>query len=188
MRTGKIPWILLAGALLCSSAWAANSGQDKTNLPELKKSIELFESVLNQRLAQEFGGPFETLERARGAYLPGYGVVFVFEVNLTPLQKLGPFTPAATPKDEKAEREREIRRREKAEVVAKEILGNFGQTLSPLTAEESVSIVIHTVAAHPAEIVRSTIVVSAGKKLIDERANHSIDQTQFVRRLSITEY
>lgn len=188
MRNRKLQVILLLGVLICSGSWAPNSAQGKPNLELVKKGIGLFESVLNQSLAQAFGGPFETLDRARGAYLPGYGVVFSFEISLTPLQNLGPFSPPPTPKSVQARREEEVRRREKAKSVVVEVLGNYGQAVSELAPEESVGIVIHTVAAHSDKIDRSTMVISADKKLLDARLNHSIDQAHFVQKLSITEY
>jgi len=188
MRRRRFHLILILGAALGASNSAANSPQDKTNLAELKKGIELFESVLDQSLAQTFGGPFETLNRTHGAYLPGYGVVFSFEVNLTPLQNLGPFSQAPTPKEEKTQREEESRRREKAISVAEQTLGDYGQSLSMLGPAETVGIVIYTVAAHPGKIERSTIVLSADKTLLVARLNRSIDQTHFVQKLSKTEY
>jgi hypothetical protein len=60
--------------------------------------------------------------------------------------------------------------------------------LEQLAPDESVTIVIHTVAAHPNKIERSTIVLSAGKKLLDARLSHSVDQAHFVQKLSTTEY
>ena len=188
MQRLRFPLILILGAALGFSSSAECSPQDKPNLAEWKKSIGLFESVLNQSLAQTFGGPFETLNQARGAYLPGYGVVFSFEVNLTPLQSLGPFSAAPTAKEEQAEREEEARRRQKAINVAEQVLGDFGQTFNQLAPGESVTIVIHTVAAHPGKIERSTIVLSAEKKLLDARLNHAINQEHFVQKLSKTQY
>jgi len=188
MRRRRFPLILMLSATLVAGSWAANSPQDKTNLVELKKGIELFESVLNQSLAQTFGGPFETLNQARGVYLPGYGVVFSFAVNLTPLRNLGPFSSALTAKEEQVEREQEVRHREKAVNVAEQILGDFGQTFNQLSPGESVAIVIHTVAAHPGKVERSTIVLSAEKKLLDARLTHAISQERFAQKLSKTEY
>jgi len=188
MRSRRFHLILILGTALGFSGWAAKSPQDKTNLAELKKGIELFESVLNQSLAQTFGGPFETLNRTRGAYLPGYGVVFSFEVNLTPWQVLGPFSHAPTPKEEKTQREEESRRREQAISVAAQTLGDYGQSLSLLGPGETVAIVIQTVAAQPKKIERSTIVLSADKNLLVARLNRSIDQAHFVQKLSKTEY
>jgi len=188
MRLRQFPVLLLLGIFLGASSSALCSPQDKPNLAELKKSIGLFESVLNQSLAQTFGGPFETLNGARGAYLPGYGIVFSFEVNLTPLQSLGPFSPAPTAKGEQAQREEEVRRREKAVNLSEQVLGDFGQTFNQLNPGESVTIVIHTAAAHPGKIERSTIVLSAEKKLLDARLSRAINQEHFVQKLSKTEY
>lgn len=180
--------ILCACAILvCSAGLASKPSQEKQNLAEMKRGIALFESVLNQSLSQSFEGSFETLDRARGAFLPGYGVVFSFEISLTPLQNLGPFA-APTVKNDKVQREQELRRREKAKNTAEEALGNFGQALGPLTPDETVAIVIHTVAAHTDKLDRTTIVISADKKLLDARLNHAIDQAQFVQKLSLTEY
>jgi hypothetical protein len=188
MQRLRFHLILILGAALGFNVWAAKPPQDKTNLAELKKRIELFESVLNQSLSQTFGGPFETLDRTRGAYLPGYGVVFSFEVNLTPMQNLGPFSAAPTPKEEKTQREEESRRREKAISLAEQTLGDYGQSLSLLAPGEAVAIVIQTVAAHPGKIERSTVVISADKNLLLSRLNHSIDQAHFVQKLAKTEY
>jgi len=188
MRNRKLQVALFLGILFSGAGLASKSPQAKPNLPEVRKGIELFESVLNQSLAQAFGGPFETLDRARGAYLPRYGVVFTFEVSLTPLQNLGPFSSPPTAKSEQAQRDDEIRRREKAKTIAEDVLGNYSHALADLPPDESVAIVIHTVAAHPGKVDRSTIVISADKKLLDARLGNSLDQTHFVQKLSITEY
>jgi hypothetical protein len=180
--------ILILMPILGLSNWAAKPPQDKNKLMELKKGIELFESVLKQSLAQTFGGPFETLNQARGAYLPKYGVVFSFEVNLTPLQNLGPFSQAPTAKEEKGQLLEENRRREKAVSVAEQTLGDYSQSLSVLEPGESVAIVIQTVAAHPSKIERTTIVISADKNLLLARQNQSLDQAHFVQKLSKMEY
>jgi len=188
MRNRKLQVVFFLGIVFCGAGLASNSPQAKPNLPQVRKGIELFESVLNQSLTQAFGGPYETLDRARGAYLPGYGVVFTFEVSLTPLQRLGPFSSPPAPKSEQAEREDETRRHDKAKSVAEDVLGNYSQALADLPPEESVTIVIYTVAAHPSKVDRSTIVISADKKLLDARLGRSLDQAHFVQKLSVTEY
>jgi len=178
----------LLGMLLSLGWTGAKAQKTKPDLEELKKQIELFETVLNQSLTQAFGGPFDTLEKGRGAYLPGYGVVFTFEVSLSKWQNLGPFSAPSTPKSEELQREEENRRRDKAKVVAQQVLTNFGQILRQLSPDESIAVIIQTVAAHPSKVERSTIVFSAEKSLIDQRQNNSIDPTEFVRKLTTTEY
>lgn len=188
MRDRKLQVFLWLAVLLCGGSLASGARQVKTNLAEVKKGIELFQSVLNQSLAQAFGGPFETLDHASGAYLPGYGIVFSFEVNLTPLNNAGLFAPPQTPKNEQAQHEAELRRRDKAKQVAFDVLGNYGQAFAELSPDEFVTIVIHTVAAHPSKIDRSTMVLSADKRLLDLRISRSIDQAHFVQKVTITEY
>jgi len=178
----------LMGVLLSPGWTDARAQKTKPDLEALKKQIELFETVLNQSLTQAFGGPYDTLDKGQGAYLPGYGVVFSFEVSLSPLQNMGPFSPAPTPKSEELRREQEIRRRDKAKEVADQVLTNFGQILHELGPGESVAVIIHTVAVHPAKVERSTIVVSAEKNLIDQRQNNTINQVEFVHKLTRTEY
>ncbi len=175
--------------MLLSLGWAgAHAQKTKPDLEELKKQIELFETVLNQSLTQAFGGPFDTLERVRGAYLPGYGAVFTFEVSLSPWQNMGPFSPPPTAKSEELHREEENRRRAKAKEVTEQVLANFGQILRQLAPGESVAVIIQTVAAHPGKVERSTIVFSVEKSLIDQRQNNSVDQAEFVRKIVTTEY
>lgn len=189
MKHNRTILVIAVLALLFCSCWVAfGTSQEKPNLPEVKKGIELFESVLNQSLAQTFGGPFETLNRVQGAYVPGYGAVFSFEISLTPFETLGPFSPAPTQRNEQAHREEEARRRQKAKGVAEDTLGNYSQALAQLAPSDSIAIVIHAVAVHPGRVERSTIVISADKKLLDARQSRALDQAHFVEKLSITEY
>jgi hypothetical protein len=188
MRHYRVFFYVLIGILVPWSSVVANAQPEKPDLGELRKQIELFESVLNQSLKQGFGGPFDTLDRAQGAYLPGYGVVFSFEVNLSQLVNMGPFNPSPTPKREAAQRAEELRRRDKAKALAEEVLAKFGQTLSLLSPNESVAVIIQMAAAHPDKLERSTIVVSVDKKSIDERQANTIDRPQFARKLTTTEY
>ncbi len=178
----------LVGILLLSSSPAAAAQEEKSNLKPLKEEIEVLESVLNQSLTQTFPAPFPYLEKARGAYLPGYGVVFTFEVNLTPVLNLGPFNPALTPERDRAQRQEENRRREQAKAVAERVLADFGHTLTELAPNESVAVIIYTVAAHETGIEKSTIVVNAGKQLISEYRSNAIDRAAFLRRLTKIEY
>lgn len=174
--------------LLFLGCAAVRAQKTKTDLEEVKKQIELFETVLNQSLTQAFGGPYDTLDKGRGAYLPGYGAVFTFEVNLSPWQKMGPFSPPPTPKSEQLQLEQENRRREKAKEVADQVLTDFGHILRELAPGESVAVIIHTAAVHPNKVERSTIVISVEKSLIDQRQNNTIAQAEFVRKLTTTEY
>ncbi len=180
--------LTLCGALLMATSVVMSAQQEKPDLRKLREEIGLLESVINERLAQTFGSPFGYLDKARGAYLPGYGAVFTLDVSLTPLQSLGPFTPTPTPERERARREEETRAREKARAMPERILADFGHTLSHLAPNESVAIIIHTVSVQQEGVQKGAIIVQATKQLIDEYRASTVDRATFVRKLQVLEY
>lgn len=186
----RLTWAALSlfAILLLGSAVRVTPQESKDNLKKLKEEIGLLGSVINESLAQNFGGPFGILDKARGAYLPGYGVVFSFEVTLTPMQFASPFAPPLTPERERALRAEETRRREQARAVADRALVDFGHALSQLAPNESLAIIIHTISVRERGLERATIVVHAGKQLMDDYHAKVIDRTTFVRKLGVTEY
>ncbi|HEV2386574.1 MAG TPA: hypothetical protein VGS20_04890 [Candidatus Acidoferrales bacterium] len=175
--------VALAGSVLQTSATP-----QKDELKKLKNEIGLLESVLNQSIAQTFSAPFGMLDAARGVYLPGYGAVLDFELNLSSSPPMGSFAPLLTPEKQRAEREQEMKRREQVKELAEKVLADFGQTLSDVPARESVAIVIHTVAVRDQGLERSVMVVQAPKEAIDEYHSNAIDRAAFLRKLSVMEY
>lgn len=178
----------LVAVLVLKLGSFAFAQEEKSNLKSLKQEIEVLESVLNQSLAQAFPGAYSHLAQARGAYLPGYGVVFTYEINLTPMQNLRLFSSAPTPEQQRAQLQEENRRREEAKAVAERVLADFGHTLTSLPPTEAVAVIIYTNAARDTGIERSTIVVNAGKQLISEYRSNVINRAEFLRRLTKTEY
>src|SRR5437868_5699135 len=78
--------------VMLAAGTLSGADQDRQALARVRAQIGVFESVLNTSLNQNFPGPFAYLDRARGAYLPGYGVIFTCEINLT-----RPVAPFDTP-------------------------------------------------------------------------------------------
>ena len=178
----------LCGVLLLGGGLGAPAQEKKENLKQLREEIELLGAVINESLTQTFGGPFGFLDKARGAYLPGYGAVFTFEVNLTRMNFASPFAPRLTAERERKRNQEEARRRQQAKGVAERALADFGHTLGHLAAEESVAIIVHTVSVRQQGIERGTMVVRARKQLLDDYRANRIDRDAFVRQLDVTEY
>jgi hypothetical protein len=175
--------------VLAGSFVQAGSAPQKDELKKLKDEIGLMDSVLNQSISQAFATPFGVLDDARGAYLPGYGVVIDFELNLSPASaSMGPFSSPPTPQQERARLEEETRRGGQAKELAEKVLADFGHTLSDLPPRESVAIVIHTVAVREQGLQRSVIIVQAAKESIDQYRANAIDRAAFLRKLEIVEY
>lgn len=182
-------WTILGlGGILLWGGVAAPAQDKAGNLKKLKEEIGLLGAVIDQSLTQSFGSPFGVLDKARGAYLPGYGAVFSFEVNLTPKDFATPFAPQLSAERERKRNQEEARQREAARGVAERALADFGHSLSHLAPQESVAIVIHTVSVRPQGIERGTIVITGPKQLLDDFRANRIDRDAFLRRLAVTEY
>jgi len=183
-------WLALGLSVffVLSNGSVAEAQKGSTDLKKVREEMELLETVLNQSLTQSFGGPFGYLDKVRGVYLPGFGVAFAFEVNLTPSNITGPFSGPPSPEALRAQGKETIRRREQAKTLAQKTIADFGHTLDALAPKESVAIVIHTVAAQPEGVERDTVVIQCEKQLIDSYQANAIDRATFLRELTVVEY
>lgn len=174
--------------LVASAGSGLATTVDKQDLGKLRDQIGVLESVINQDLAQTFPGPFGYLDRARGAYLPGYGLVFTFEVNLNPLPpSTGPFGPGPKPQTD-AERAAAINKhRESALELSQRVLADFSHTLE-IRPEESVAIIVQGSAVGPRGIDKSTLVIRVQKRDIDQFRANAIDRAAFLNRIAVVEY
>ena len=174
--------------LMASAGSALATTVDKQDLNKLRDQIGVMESVINQDLSQTFPGPFGYLDRARGAYLPGYGLVFTFEVNLNPLPpSTGPFGPDPKPQPA-AERLSAIKKhRQSALDMSERVLADFSHTLE-ISPDEWVAIIVHGSAVGPQGIEKSTLVVRAQKRDIDQFRANAIDRAAFMNRIAVVEY
>jgi hypothetical protein len=170
---------------LIASVAALGADQEKPSLAQVRQQIGVFESLLNEHLNQSFPGPFAYLDRARGAYLPGYGVVFTCEISLT--RVVAPFgaLPSAA---ERAKGDDAPQRRALARTMSEKVLAEFGHTFDTLAAGESVAIVVQTTSATPQGLSKGTMLVRAQKRDIDQFRANTIARDEFTRRLEVLEY
>ncbi len=162
--------------------------QEKIDLGKMREQIRMLESVLNTSLNQSFPGPFAYLDGARGAYLPGYGVVFTFEVNLSVNRGMaGPFGGAPQPSP-KVRKDEEKQRRDQARAMAEKVIADFGHTVEQLGANESLAIVIQGAAVGDHGVEKSTMVLRASKHDIDGLRANTLDRAAFLRKLQVLEY
>ena len=185
----KIVNLVLLLAMVAGAGSALAADLEKANLTRMREQIRVLESVLNENLNQIFPAPFAYLDKARGAYLPGYGVVFSFEVNLNPQPaSLGPFGPARPQQSPRERGEEAQKHRQEALDMSERVLADFGHTLEQLPAYETVAVVIHGTSVGQQGIERSTTVVRAQKSDIDQFRASAIDRAAFLHRLQVLEY
>jgi len=183
---------LLALALLAIPS--AAGGQEaaragaKVDLASARLEIQNFEEIINGVLNESFTNPFGLVQEPKGAYLPGYGDMFSFLVNIhravinTPFGKYTRKNPIST--EEKKERIEDI----KDKLIR--LLMNRGVDLRQVRTDESVTIVAFFEDRNfPEETSQNrTIVLSATKKDLDEYAKKQDKWQEFKERMTIVEY
>ena len=183
----KVIFMLCVLLMAASIATVFAADQEKANLSKLRDQIHVLESVINQNLSRNFPAPFAYLDSAHGAYLPGYGVVFTYELNLS-RPSMGPFDPPSTPQGEKAKQDEARRRRDQAKQMSEGVIADFGHSLDQIGANESLAIVIHGSSVGQQGIEQTTTVLRAQKHDIDQFRANSMDRAAFLRKIEVLEY
>lgn len=127
-----------------TSTPTAQAAAEKPDLRQLKRDISVFSGVVDNTLRESFKQPYGMLQQTKGAYLPGYGLVFSLEVSLVQLRMRSPFDARPLTRQEldtafklKQERIGELEHR-----VLPRMLADYGSTLE-LPPTDHLAVVIH---------------------------------------------
>jgi len=154
-----------------------------------KQDILRFESVVNDVINNTFSSsPFAVVYKAKGAYLPGYGVSLTFTINIHRAVVNTPFGQVRSSADISPE----IKRRRIDEVREKliKVLRENGDGFRQLRKDDNVTIVAFFEDRNfPDEPNgNKTLVLSILKKDLDE-LGHKIERSkEFRQRMKIVEY
>jgi hypothetical protein len=141
-RSGRVVMVGLACWLL--PLWCVRAQSPPSNLSALKAEMKVFEAVIDGTMAQTFAPPFGLLERTKGTYLPGFGLVFSLEVNLYPLRAPSPFdmSPLSKAELDKAQKAKLERIAAIKESVPR-LLADHAISLRDLSSDDSLAVVVH---------------------------------------------
>jgi hypothetical protein len=141
-RSGRVVMVGLACWLL--PLWCVRAQSPPSNLSALKAEMKVFEAVVDGTMAQTFAPPFGLLEKTKGTYLPGFGLVFSLEVNLYPLRAPSPFdmSPLSKAELDKAQKAKLERMATIKESVPR-LLADHAISLRDLGSDDSVAVVVH---------------------------------------------
>lgn len=181
---------LLFGLFGAGPLRAQTTGAEgRVNYPATRKEISEFEAATNQLLGAAFGAStFAVVQRAKGAYLPGYGVTFSFLVNIHRAVLTTPFgTMVRRDADTPEQKKRRIEDF-KNKLVA--LLQEGASLFTQLRKDESIAIVAFFEDENipDEENQNKTIVLSILKKDADEVAGHEDRTREFRQRMRILEY
>jgi hypothetical protein len=103
--------------------------------------IEAMEHSLDRKLSSLWpGDPMEVVGLTQGAYVEGYGAIFMGEVNVAPAAGITPFHPTVTADEIKRTREKKLQRMAQLKVAMREMLADSARSLDSVPPEEQVAV------------------------------------------------
>ncbi len=166
---------------------AAQTGS--SNLNALKGEMKVFEAVINETMVQTFAPPFGLLDKAKGAYLPGFGIVFSLEVNLNPVRAPSPFNMQPLSKEELAKAQKvRLQRLGVIKTKVPRLLADHGGGLRDVSPDESVAVVVHLFPLPDEdEKLPSQIVLEVKKSDLDQYSERKLSYEEFEKKVSVLE-
>jgi hypothetical protein len=184
-----IIWIIALSPAAQASDKNNVSPDAKIDYSSTNQEILKFEAVINDVINSTFSSSsFAVVQRAKGAYLEGYGITFAFMINIhravvnTPFGQIRALTASSS----------ELKKRRIEELKEKliRVLQDNGDIFRQLRREDHVAIIAFFEDRNfPDEpSVNKTIVLSALKKDLDELGHRNDRLTEFKQRMKIVEY
>lgn len=130
MRIAAVVSLLLC-ALPCSSL-ADKPRVGRAMLDQAEKSVEAKFAALWP------AEPVEVLGLTQGAYITGYGVVFMSKVNLAPAAGISPFHPDIKPEDVKRMHDKKAQRMDQFRTAMREALLDSAASLDSAPLDEQI--------------------------------------------------
>jgi len=165
--------VLFAGVCLAAPPPQTATSAAQQNAA-LKAQMDQFGQMLADALVKMFDSrPIFILERPKGAYLDGFGVIVHTELNLYPMAPLSPFnSQAALDVEIKKEAEQKPLRLKQLQDRLRELLLEQSAAMSLLPRDQNLAIVIHLYNARSDPRIPSQIVVQARRQaLLDLQAD-----------------
>jgi hypothetical protein len=128
---------IIVSLLLC--ALPAGSMADKPKVT--RTMLEAMEKSVDGKLQNLYGAdPAEIVGVTQGAYINGYGAVFMSEVNLAPATGISPFHPTLKPEEIKRTHDKKVQRMAALRNAMREILIDSAASLDTVPADEQVAV------------------------------------------------
>lgn len=153
-----------------------------------RREIQNLETILDTTISQTFTNPFALVQKTKGVYLQGYGVLFDFLVNIHRAVVNTPFGMVRSNKEITPEEKK--RRIEELKDKLVGVLFEHGDTVRQLRRDESVTIVVYIEDRNflDEENQSRTMVLRAYKRDLDELARKEPRRKELKQRMEIIEY
>jgi hypothetical protein len=186
--------LMLVGAFGFSFTASVSYGKQenaavKVDYASTQQEILKFEAVINDVINSIFSSnTFAVVQRAKGAYLEGYGVSFAFLINIHRAVIRTPFGQVRSRPNLAPEMKKQRIEELKENLV--HLLQDSGETFQQLRKEDCVTLIAfiedRNIPDEPN--ANKTIILSALKKDLDELGHKSDRLKEFKQRIKIVEY
>jgi hypothetical protein len=179
--------------MACATMGAVLPSYGQSDVPaysKIKGEMKVLAAVIDESMAQTFHPPFGVLEKTKGTYLPGFGVVFALEVNLYPIRTLSMFNLKPLTKEE-IEKGLKVKRERIGTIkqAVPRLLANHAHELDALASEESVAVIVHLFQVQEeGETLPSQIVMEVKKHELEQCWDKKLTYEQFLKQVRIVEY
>lgn len=182
MATLAVGMVLLAGQLL-------RGRPEDPSYGILKVQMRVLEAVINETMGQTFAPPFGLLEKAKGTYLPGFGVAFSLEVNLYPLRVLNMFNVSPLTKEElEKARKAKLERMGIIKQAVPRLLADHASALREVPPEESVAVIVHLFHFQAeGEKLPTQIVIQVKKRDLDQYWEKKLSYGELREKVKVLE-
>jgi hypothetical protein len=173
-----------------SYASANTISPTNVDLRALRTQLEAFQALLNRTIQQNFEQPFVLLQDAKGIYLPGFGVVFHMETNLSPMRVAMPFdVPPITAEELQKVRKLKTERIRRLKTLLSQILLDQGGSLGAMAPEQNIAVVVHLFNM-PSEgrDLPSQVVITLNRRMLLDYQGRRLTEEQFEKTGSVLEF
>ena len=131
----------MKSALIVSLMLCALPAGSMADAKVTRTMLEAMEKSVDGKLQNLYGlDPAEIVGVTQGAYINGYGAVFMSEVNLAPATGISPFHPTLKPEEIKRTHDKKVQRMAALRNAMREILIDSAASLDTVPADEQVAV------------------------------------------------
>ena len=130
----------MKSALIVSLMLCALPAGSMADAKVTRTMLEAMEKSVDGKLQNLYGlDPAEIVGVTQGAYIDGYGAVFMSEVNLAPATGISPFHPTRKPEEIKRTHDKKVQRMAALRNTMRDILIDSAASLDTVPADEQVA-------------------------------------------------
>ena len=142
-------------------------------------AMKVVEDTITQQFLHDAADPidpWEPLGDARGTYLPGYGALFTFELDLVNVTPITPFHVSISPQEVKSVHARKVKKLPLVKSAMRDLLVKSATTLSTLPPTEQITVeafLDYFSFEDRANLPRRLIMTASRQKILDAVARHA---------------